>query len=171
MSKTELKKETYGTVNNVSIDSNAVTSVFAKENILSQLKDAVTNTVNGKTELFYWNKKEALALLQGAGLQLPGGLPQDGFVHSIRDVASKVKHKFENVTQQRISAKEFVYGNDSKKLSKNDDIFYDINLEVDQILPHTNGASEIKRSTSINKNISQNNTSVNTYSMKNSGIL
>lgn len=35
------------------------------------------------------------------------------------------------------------------------DVFYDINLEVDQILPRTNGASGIKRSTS-NKSISQN---------------
>lgn len=30
------------------------------------------------------------------------------------------------------------------------DVFYDINLEVDQILPHTKSASEIKKSTSIN---------------------
>jgi hypothetical protein len=30
------------------------------------------------------------------------------------------------------------------------DVFYDINLEVDQILPHTKSASEIKKSTSVN---------------------
>lgn len=49
--------------------------------------------------MFYWDKKEALSLLQTAGLQLPGNLPQDGFAHSIRENGSKVKHKFENVTK------------------------------------------------------------------------
>lgn len=33
------------------------------------------------------------------------------------------------------------------------DIFYDINLEVDQILPHAKSASGISRSTSSNKGI------------------
>ncbi len=44
------------------------------------------------------------------------------------------------------------------------DIFYDINLEVDQILPHAKGASEIKGSTS-NDNVPQNDTVVNNHSM------
>ena len=30
---------------------------------------------------------------------MPNGLPQDGFIHSIRDKGSKVKWKFNNVTE------------------------------------------------------------------------
>lgn len=48
--------------------------------------------------LFYWDKKRSLALLHLAGLQLPGNLPQDGFVHSIRDPGSSVKDKMDDVT-------------------------------------------------------------------------
>lgn len=89
----------YGKINNESINSNAISSVYGKGNILEQLRDAIANTVNGKIELFYWNKKEAKSLLHRAGLQLPGVLPQDGFVHSIREKGSNVKIKLENVTQ------------------------------------------------------------------------
>ncbi len=74
-----------GVTNNISMDSNAMATVFAKSNALTQLKNAIDNTVNGNVELFYWNKKEALALLQKAGLQLPSPLPQDGFVRSMED--------------------------------------------------------------------------------------
>lgn len=88
----------YGKTNNLRIDSNALTSVFGKKNAANQLQAAIDNTVNGKTELFYWDKKRSLALLQGAGLQLPRGLPQDGFVHSIRDPGSFVKAKMDDVT-------------------------------------------------------------------------
>ena len=41
------------------------------------------------------------------------------------------------------------------------DIFYDINLEVDQFLPHAKGASEINGSTSSNKRVTQPNPKVN----------
>ena len=52
--------------------------------------------------MLYINKKEALSLLQGAGLQLPSGLmPRDGFIHSIREKASPVKPKFENITESQ----------------------------------------------------------------------
>ena len=51
--------------------------------------------------MFYWNKKEAVALAQLAGLQLPGGLPKDGFIHSIRESGSKVNTKLENVTHSQ----------------------------------------------------------------------
>ena len=88
----------YGKTNNLRIDSNALTSVFGKKNAANQLQAAIDNTVNGKTELFYWDKKRSLALLQGAGLQLPRGLPQDGFVHSIREPGSLVKAKMDDVT-------------------------------------------------------------------------
>ena len=73
--------------------------LFAKENAISQLKTAVENTINGKNELFYWNKKEALTLLQERGLQLPNGLPQEDSVNSIRNNSSNVKTKFNDVTE------------------------------------------------------------------------
>ena len=63
------------------------------------IADTINNTVNGSIELFCWNKKEVITLLQGAGLQLPSRLPQDGFVHSIIDVGSKVKTIFSVVTE------------------------------------------------------------------------
>ena len=88
----------YGTTNSITIDSNALASMFGKKNAPKQLKNAIDNTINGKTELFYWDKKRSLALLHLAGLQLPGNLPQDGFVHSIREPGSFVKAKMDNVT-------------------------------------------------------------------------
>lgn len=95
---TPVEVDGYGKTNNLRIDSNALTSVFGKKNAANQLQTAIDNTVNGKTELFYWDKKRSLALLQGAGLQLPSGLPQDGFVHSIREPGSLVKAKMDDVT-------------------------------------------------------------------------
>ena len=66
------------------------------------LYDAINDESNGKFSLLYWNKKEATTLLQRAGLQLPGSLiPRDGFIHSIRENASPVNPKFENVTQSQ----------------------------------------------------------------------
>ena len=90
-----------GMTNNIRIDSNAMTTLFAKGNSLKQLKTAIDNTVNGSKELFYWNKKEAVSLLQQAGLQLPGWLPQDGFVNSIRDTQSNVKVRMNDVTESQ----------------------------------------------------------------------
>lgn len=89
----------HGRTNDIRIDSNAMASLFAKDNALKQLKNAINNTVNGAVELFYWNKKEAMSLMQRAGLQLPSGLPRDGFVYSIHDNGSKVKSKFKNITE------------------------------------------------------------------------
>ena len=44
-------------------------------------------------------KIKATALLQKAGLQLPGGLfRNNGYIHSIREQGSNVKTKFEDVT-------------------------------------------------------------------------
>lgn len=95
---TPVEVDGYGKTNNLRIDSNALASVFGKKNAANQLQTAIDNTVKGKTELFYWDKKRSLALLQGAGLQLPSGLPQDGFVHSIREPGSLVKAKMDDVT-------------------------------------------------------------------------
>ena len=73
-------------------------SVLGKTNALVNLYNAIMHTMNGSNELFYWNKREAYALLQGAGHQLPGGLPQDGFVSSIKDTGSNVKTKYAGQT-------------------------------------------------------------------------
>lgn len=88
-----------GRQNNIRIDTNAITTIFGKSNALVQMKNAIETDSNNDNKLFYWNKKEAVSLLQRAGLQLSGGLPQDGFIHSIRDKGSKVKWKFNNVTE------------------------------------------------------------------------
>ena len=65
-------KVVYGTQNNLTIDSNAVVSIFGKDNaITKQLKNALIDEANNKTSMFYWNKKEALSLLQRPGLRLP----------------------------------------------------------------------------------------------------
>ena len=88
-----------GITNSINIDSNAMTSLYAKSNALTQLNKAINNTVNGGVELFYWDKKEAITLLQNNGLQLSKTLPQDGFVHSIHDNGSNVKTKFKNITE------------------------------------------------------------------------
>lgn len=93
----------HGRQNSIRFDTNAITSVFGKNNALSKLLyDAIIDDNNGNFSLLYINKKEALSLLQGAGLQLPSGLmPRDGFIHSIREKASPVKPKFENVTESQ----------------------------------------------------------------------
>ena len=56
---------------------------------------------NDGVELFYCDKKEAISLLQGAGLQLSSALPQDGFVHSMPDNGSNVKAKIKNIMEAR----------------------------------------------------------------------
>ena len=89
----------YAHLNNIRIDSNAIVSVYGKNSALQQLADAISGETQGKTTLFYWKKKEATSLLQSAGHHLPGGLPQDGFIHSIRENTSFVKSKFQDVTE------------------------------------------------------------------------
>ena len=91
----------FGRQNNIRIDSNALTSVYGRKNALVQLKEAIENDSADDCRLFYWNKNEAVSLLQRAGLQLPSGLPQDGSVHSIRENGSKVNMKFENETESQ----------------------------------------------------------------------
>ena len=89
-----------GHQNGIRIDSNAVTSVFGKGNAVSKLLvDAIADEMSGNFSLLYINKKEANSILQSAGLQLPGGLKYDGFIHSIREANSPVKPKFSNVTE------------------------------------------------------------------------
>ena len=96
---TPVEIDGYGRQNDIIIDSNAIASVFGKSNAVTKLLyNAVLEEKNGKTTLFYWNKKVAVSLLQRAGLQLPGGLPQDGYIHSITDSGSNVNKKFSGQT-------------------------------------------------------------------------
>ena len=87
----------YGKTNNLRIDSNALTSLFGKNNAAKQLKDAIETLSTAKGTVLL-GQKRSLALLQGAGLQLPSGLPQDGFVRSIHEPGSFVKTKMDDVT-------------------------------------------------------------------------
>lgn len=113
-------KVVYGTQNNLTIDSNAVVSIFGKDNaITKQLKNALIDEANNKTSMFYWNKKEALSLLQRPGLRLPNPLPQDGFIHNITEKNSSVKPKIKNATYSQQFKRWFGdWENNPKKASK-----------------------------------------------------
>lgn len=91
----------YSRQNSLRIDSNAIVSIFAKNNAVSkQLNEAIKSELKGNVSVFYLNNKKAAALLQRAGLQLPRGLfRNNGYIHSIRDNGSNVKPKFKNVTE------------------------------------------------------------------------
>ena len=96
---TPVEIDGYGTQNNLTIDSNAVVSIFGKDNaITKQLKNALIDEANNKTSMFYWNKKEALSLLQRPGLRLPNPLPRDGFIHSITEKRSPVNRVLKDIT-------------------------------------------------------------------------
>ena len=120
-----LEIDGHGTQNSFVIDSNAIVSVFGKKNAVSNLLyNAINDEANGKTSLFFWNKKEALSLLRVPGLQLPNQTPQDGFIHSIREKGANVNTRFENVTQSKQFKRWFGdWENNPKKASKvvNDD--------------------------------------------------
>ena len=95
--------------------------MFGKTNsVTKQLYDAIIDEANGKFSLLYWNKKEAVSLLQRAGLQLPGSpIPRDGFIQSIRENDSPVKYKFKNVTESQQFIRWFGdWKNNSKNASK-----------------------------------------------------
>lgn len=114
-----------GRLNNVRIDSNAIVSSYGKKNAINQLYDAIERKAKGLgNDLFYWDKNEAISLLRRAGLQLPGGSPQDGLVYSIREKGAGVNLKFENVTETQQFKRFFGdWQNNPKKASKvvNDD--------------------------------------------------
>ena len=83
------------------IDSNTIVSLYAKSSSLQQLSKALNDEANGTISLFYWNKKEAVSLMQTSGLQLPGSPQKEGFVHSIRENGSSVNIKIKNVTYSK----------------------------------------------------------------------
>lgn len=90
-----------GKVEGLELDAIAVTSVHGHSNTVEGLlKRAIENDGAEMKTLYYWNKKEAVALMQRAGLQLPTAhLPQNGFVHSILEEGSPVKPDIKNQTQ------------------------------------------------------------------------
>ena len=91
----------YGTQNGLSIDSNAITSIYGKNNLINGIfQEALNKELNGKDiGIYYMDKNKATALLQTPGLQLPNHLfRNNGYIHSIRENNSKVKPRLKNVT-------------------------------------------------------------------------
>ena len=92
----------YAKQNNVLLDSNAVTSIHGRNNAVTKLlANALNDYTNGQNTLFYWNKKQAIALLQKARVVMPNDSAQarDGYIVSVRDAGSPVKPKMKNVTE------------------------------------------------------------------------
>ena len=92
----------YAKQNNVLLDSNAVTSIHGRNNAVTKLlANALNDYTNGQNTLFYWNKKQAIALLQKARVVMPKDSAQarDGYIVSVRDAGSPVKPKMKNVTE------------------------------------------------------------------------
>ncbi len=93
----------FGVQNGIKIDSNAVASVFGKGNSVDKLLyEAIVNEGKGAFSLLYWNKKEAISLLNDRRLQLPAHIKiDDGFIHSILEEGSPVKRKFAGQTETK----------------------------------------------------------------------
>ena len=86
----------YAKQNNVLLDSNAVTSTHGRNNAVTKLlANALNDYTNGQNTLFYWNKKQAIALLQKTRVIMPKDSAQihDGYIASICDTDSPVKPK------------------------------------------------------------------------------
>ena len=92
----------YGTQNYVSIDSNAIASVFAKDNGVERiLNDAIKKEASGQKAVFYIDKNKSAVLLRRAGLQLPGGSFQNnGYIHSIREEGTNVNTSGEKYSDE-----------------------------------------------------------------------
>lgn len=92
----------YGLSNGISIDSNAITSIYAKNSSILQLKRAFEAENKGKVSIYYYNKKETIGLFKSARVTMPK-TPQtkDGFIHSIRENNSPVKPKYQSVTESQ----------------------------------------------------------------------
>ena len=58
------------------------------------------------SDRMFRDKKEAMSLLQRAGIQFPGALiPRDGFTNSIRDPKSPVKKELKKLCKVKILGK------------------------------------------------------------------
>lgn len=91
-----------GRSNTYNIDVNHISTVFGKGNALTGLlNDALIKEASGGTAIYYLNKKEALSLLNSAGVQFPGVLKQDGLIHSIFDAGSPVNRDYLEQTETR----------------------------------------------------------------------
>ena len=76
----------YAKQNNVLLDSNAVTSIHGRNNAVTKLlANALNDYTNGQNTLFYWNKKQAIALLQKTRVTMPKTSAQacNGYITSI----------------------------------------------------------------------------------------
>lgn len=94
----------YGFQNGVMIDSNAITSVYARENaITTLLTNAIKNEAAGKIGVYYWDKKRATTLLSNGKVSMPNILNtlSDGSIHSILENGSPVKPKLKNITESQ----------------------------------------------------------------------
>ena len=94
----------FGKQNGIVIDSNAITSIYGKNNSISRvLSDAITQENDGQFRLFYLNENKAAALLQEARVPMPKNpvTHDGGFIHSITDSNSPVKQKIGNVTESQ----------------------------------------------------------------------
>ena len=94
----------FGKQNGIVIDSNAITSIYGKNNSISRvLSDAIAQENDGQFRLFYLNENKAAALLQEARVPMPKNpvTHNGGFIHSITDSNSPVKQKIGNVTKSQ----------------------------------------------------------------------
>ena len=92
-----------GRLNGERIDTNAILSAYTKKNAIKNLLNAaIDSEASGNGGIYYIDKKRASQLLNAIGVQFPGGfnIPH-GSVRSITDSKSKVKSKFQNVTQTK----------------------------------------------------------------------
>lgn len=88
-------------LNGYQVDAQAVTTIHGRSNAIKLLHESIEAENKGETSLYFWDKKEAVALMVRSGLQLPGSVPQNGFVHSILEESSPVKPQFEDQAQTR----------------------------------------------------------------------
>ncbi len=95
----------YAKQNNVLLDSNAVTSIHGRNNAVTKLlANALNDYTNGQNTLFYWNKKQAIALLQKTRVVMPKDSAQihDGYIASIRDAGKAALDGFADVEGTKI---------------------------------------------------------------------
>lgn len=96
----------YGKQNDIIVDSNAIASVFAKDNGVKRiLYDAIKKEASGQKAVFYLDKNKATVLLQTAGLQLPGHLfRNNGYIHNIREEGTNVNTGGEKYSDENKAA-------------------------------------------------------------------
>lgn len=79
-------------LNNDRYDVNHLVTVQGRGNAENLLMNAIKSEAAGNVALFYWDKAKATQLC-GQGLQLPKCTQPNGFVYTINDKYSVVKHK------------------------------------------------------------------------------